>query len=87
MDDFYGRHCEKNIWWKIFCTGTLFFWKMRIKLIPLISVDGRFGQQLICASLRATALLDASRTEQQGNRHLLSRFRKKEKGKNVNKTI
>jgi len=85
MDDFYRRDCEKNIWWGRFRTWTLFFWKMRIRFISLISVDGRFGQQLICGRFRITALeyfgrnlcSDASRTEHQGNRYLLSGFRNK----------
>jgi len=61
------------------------FLKTRIKLIFSISVAGRFGQQLICGSLRTTALeyfgrnlcSDASRTQHQDNRCSMSRFRNK----------
>jgi hypothetical protein len=85
MNDFYRRHCEKNIWWRIFCAWTLFFWKMIIKSISLIAVAGRFGQQLICGSFSnippeyfgRNLCSDASRTEHQGNRRSLSRFRNK----------
>jgi hypothetical protein len=85
MDDFYRRNCEKNIWWRRFSTWTSFFWKMRIKFISLISVAGRFGQQLISGSLSNSKLKyfgrnlcsDASRTEHQSNRCLLLGIRNK----------
>jgi len=47
MDEFYRRNCEKNIWWRIFCIWTSFFWKMRINFIfltfltPNVNYSGR----------------------------------------------